>query len=1271
MQRSIGSRSGMPLRPLRWPHGWSLLRAARFSEPLALRHQEARRGAVPWTCFACLWASGVLATRACRAQRRQLRTAMFAVASPVMDRRRSAPILSPRRKAATAGSARPYRDVDLPIQQILPSVLEHCKSTSADLVLQAPTGAGKTTVVPLALLDGGMVDGKVIVLQPRRITCISVARRMAELWGESIGETIGYRIRHEAIVSNRTRIEVVTEGVLLRLLGQNPDLEGIGCICFDEFHERSIESDLAFALCLHLKRQRRLAARLVIMSATFGTLAEQVSGLLGNARTIISEGRCFPVQVLYTGALRLTDWEPQGPRRFADLVATQVKSAMEEHEGDVLVFVPGEREIMYVWIALNNMGVGDGERPKNLVPWAHRLIDDSKVDLSKKIQVSPLYGTMETHEQDSVLKAREGWRKVILATPIAESSLTVPSVRIVVDTGLRRVKVVNPDTTLSCMKTVPVSLAAAEQRRGRAGRVAEGVCYRLWSEEEHEGLDRTDAPELHREDLATPVLALALAGHGTNQEINSLPWVDAPRLEPVDKARKLLKRLQVLASKPGGVWEITPRGKLVSNLPVHPRIGHMVLQAQGVSDSFARDACDLAAVLEEKDLLRGGRQMHGVNLEARMLALQDTSTTSGVLHSVRERVLKASAQLQGLAQLRKVEAGKSQRDWERQSLSILLSWAFPELLAEAVPPKEDAPRQRGRPYKLHCGSEVFLDKQDPLAEQERLIVASATGGKVFWAMAADVKLLEDYGIDVNAPLEHKVLSTPEETARLSMPEVRRYLIGKQCDVKSEQELIKYMGSHPEDFPPRDVTDLIWDIAMTEGPSSLLSELVHKIVLWRSSEFAVAELVEVACALANGGVSEEAAFDELADAILPNLQALPCDDSSGNLASLLWAFSEAGIVHRELFQALAERGAKAMAGFQPKVLSDAREPCFWSFHRASASAWSSRGRERRERRRASGFACRDFYDLLAPLLLQRMPEIHPICCVYLMWSFCKPRVMCQDLFDAVAARVIPEVQSLDRCGLAMFSWNYSYINYELKEVYKVSAAEALRTERLEELTPRDLANLMGAFAKAGIRDLDLMQALSEHGCGLLRDGIDQKCYKRPMKSLAREIYEEDFSAVDGQVDAFDMVSLSEMLGSFADQQFLHQDFLELADEYMMKGFDQPKRDVETFLRFPQVFARALVSRARAYIDERGRTVFQMAMPHVVNSLAKLQAKDVLRLTVAWAMLGLRDPYVLAAFESRLLELDDWKIEESDLEAARWALKDLELNRQLLHRLEGRS
>ncbi|CAK9087065.1 unnamed protein product [Durusdinium trenchii] len=264
----------------------------------------------------------------------------------------------------------------------------------------------------------------------------------------------------------------------------------------------------------------------------------------------------------------------------------------------------------------------------------------------------------------------------------------------------------------------------------------------------------------------------------------------------------------------------------------------------------------------------------------------------------------------------------------------------------------------------------------------------------------------------------------------------------------------------------------------------------------------------------------------------------------------------------------------------------------------------------------------------------------------MWSFAKPMVLCEELFNAVASRVIPEVQSLDRCALAMFAWNYAYINHDVPEVYQASAKEALRPARLEELTPRDLANLMRAFAKAGVREVELMQALSEHGCGLLRDGIDQKCYRRPMKSLAREIYEEDFSAVDGMVDAFDMVSLAEMLSSFADQQYVHHDFLSLADEYMMEGLRQPKRDVETFLRFPQVFARALVSRARAYVDVSGRELFQQAMPHVVRSLKELKAPDVLSLVVAWAMLGPRDPDILAAFESRLWELDGrWPIDEA--------------------------
>eukprot|EP00913_Durusdinium_trenchii_P014884 g13959.t1 len=1013
---------------------------------------------------------------------------------------------------------------------------------------------------------------------------------------------------------------------------------------------------------------------------------------------------------------------------------------------------------------------------------------------------------------------------------------------------------------------------------------------------------------------------------------------------------------------------------------------------------------DLAALLEEKEVLRGGRQMHGVNLEARMDALQDARGTT-VLHTIRARVLKASEQLQTLAKLRKVEAGKAQRDWERKAMCVLVAWAFPELLAEAVPPKEDGARKRGRPYALQCGSEVFVEHKDALAEHELLTVASATNGKVFWAMPATAPLLKDFGIDAQHPVEHKAsprwieastrlleaetkssppaegaaqlcmvvigigylfpiaaiwaafdywkLLFPDQNvefavtalyqagsiltvialsfvetfqfgprilggfggqflclsailafkwlpwspsilydlllgvvllcsvatgyldsallslcsqysskmqaylqiglgfgtlvsvayrdvtklvssevsvastaffvvalatvlvcisayrllmllpasrhlsdaapgassygavsdtakgsgaasgatvgavlsvvwfnqlvifgnfflttlcypglitaipckqmksldvdqwfqtilltvfamfdivarfcthirfgldhgniqytvllrallvplmltcavgttsdlwsmvavaafgllngysgslclvpflacvvqvltrcdATLSMPEVRRFLIGQDSTVNSEEELIALLGSQPNEFPPRDVTDLMWDLARTQpaqprSHSGLLVDLLHRIVLWRREEFAVTELAEVACALASARVHEPEGFHQLGEAIYPNLQALPVDNEGGNLCSLLWAFSEAGILHGALFDALVERAVELMVQFQPKVLSDVRTTCFWSFRRASASSWG-RGDARQGGRR--DFASSEFYDRLVPRLLEKIDQIHPISCVYLMWSFAKPMVLCEELFNAVASRVIPEVQSLDRCALAMFAWNYAYINHDVPEVYQASAKEALRPARLEELTPRDLANLMRAFAKAGVREVELMQALSEHGCGLLRDGIDQKCYRRPMKSLAREIYEEDFSAVDGMVDAFDMVSLAEMLSSFADQQYVHHDFLSLADEYMMEGLRQPKRDVETFLRFPQVFARALVSRARAYVDVSGRELFQQAMPHVVRSLKELKAPDVLSLVVAWAMLGPRDPDILAAFE----------------------------------------
>jgi len=753
-----------------------------------------------------------------------------------------------------------------------------------------------------------------------------------------------------------------------------------------------------------------------------------------------------------------------------------------------------------------------------------------------------------------------------------------------------------------------------------------------------------------------------------------LPWIDPPPLEAVDTARVLLQRLQVLERKPGGVWDVTDRGLRVADLPVHPRIAHMVLQAQSVSDSFARDACDLAALLEEKEVLRGGRRQHGVDLQARMEALQDSNNSSVVMYSVRERILKASEQIQRLANLTKVEAGKAQRDFERKSMPVLLSWAYPELLAEATPSDEES--KRGKHFTMNCGEDAYLDAKDKLADSTCLAVASATGGKVFWAMAADPKLLQDYGIDVDDPVHHKVLGLvggePED--ELNMPESRRYLAGKSYDGPNTPEaLVEYIKETPSEFPPRDVTDLMWDLARSDnGQTDLMQLLLHDVVLPRSKDFVGAELSEIACTFAYAGINDELAFTSLGDAVLPKLQELVFDSDGGCLAALLWAFSEADVVHEDLFVALAELAVSAMVDFKPKVLSDVREPCFWTFHRASAGVWSNRGSVEYPRR-FTGFAHPRFYDHLAPLLLGRINDVHPICCVYAMWSFTKPLVLCTALFDAIAARVAPEVHRLDRCGLAMFCWNYAYISHKSEEAFAAAARDSLRPERMAELTPRDVSAIAGAFSKAEVRDLSLLESLCDHGCGLLRDGIDQQCYKRPMKSLAREIYEDDFSAVEGRVDAFDMVTLSDMLGSMADQQSVHTDFLKLADEYMIKGLQQPGREVTKFLRFPQVFARALVARARAYIDAGGREVFRSAAPHIVETLPELGARDVVRLLVAWAMLGPSDVYVLAAFETRLQEVlaaPGARIDDADYAAAAWAMPELGLtDRHLMQLLES--
>lgn len=295
--------------------------------------------------------------------------------------------------------------LQLPIHDILPEILDKLRGGS-NLVLQAPPGAGKTTVVPLAVLDHVCTDGLILVLQPRRIACIRVAKRLAQLWGDVLGETIGYRVRHESLVGNHTRLEVITEGVLVRMIQSNPTLDGVSCIFFDEFHERSLDSDLSFTLGLAAQRraksncQGRHRLQIVVMSATLDALGRRVAALLGNCPLICSEGRCYPVEVRYTGCREelISKAGENGESAMEHMAAATVKQALDEHDGDILVFLPGEREIMYVWIFLNNMGIGDGLMPKRLVGWAKRLVDRSATAFAtneeRGVHVSPLYATL-------------------------------------------------------------------------------------------------------------------------------------------------------------------------------------------------------------------------------------------------------------------------------------------------------------------------------------------------------------------------------------------------------------------------------------------------------------------------------------------------------------------------------------------------------------------------------------------------------------------------------------------------------------------------------------------------------------------------------------------------------------------------------------------------------------------------------------------------------------------------------------------------------------
>jgi ATP-dependent helicase HrpB len=574
----------------------------------------------------------------------------------------------------------------LPIDEVLPE-LRRVLREGPSAVLMAPPGAGKSTVVPLVLMDESWAEGKkILMLEPRRVAARAVAGRMAQTLGEAVGRAVGYRMRMDTRVSRDTRIEVVTEGVLTRMLQSDPALEGVAAVLFDEYHERSLQADLGLALTLDARESVAPDLKIVVMSATLEGAA--VSRVLGDAPIIMAHGRTFPVTTRYAGK-GMPPLPDRGRGRGTQespeaLTARIVRSALAEERGDVLVFLPGAREIHRVRALLEESAAAAG---------------------AARLQVLPLYGELSSEEQDAALTpARDGSRRVVLATNIAETSLTIPGVRVVVDSGLVRRLRFDPSSGMSRLETERISRASAEQRQGRAGRVEPGVCYRAWSETAQRSLAPFSPAEIIEADL-TP-LALELAGWGV-RDAAALRWLDPPPAAMLASARDLLERLGALDA--GG--RITPYGREMTRLGVHPRLAHMLLRARKTGSLTL--AADLAALLSERDLLRGTTGARDADVRARIEALRGEGETFSMDRAAVQRARRGARDL--LRQLgADADSGPSDAV-SRVSVGGLLALAFPDRIGRRRAGGE------GR-FTLTNGRGAHFDEPQPLSRQE-LIVA--------------------------------------------------------------------------------------------------------------------------------------------------------------------------------------------------------------------------------------------------------------------------------------------------------------------------------------------------------------------------------------------------------------------------------------------------------------------------------------------------------------------------------------------------------------------
>jgi ATP-dependent helicase HrpB len=570
----------------------------------------------------------------------------------------------------------------LPIFDILPQIKEGLLQSNT-LILQAPPGAGKSTALPLELLDEPWLAGKkILMLEPRRLAARAVASRMSELIGLAVGSTVGYKVRFENKTSKATRIEVLTEGILTRMLQQDDALAEVGLVIFDEFHERSLHADLALALCREMQEVLREDMRILIMSATLQ--GSNLSALLKGAPVLTSQGRQYPVQIIYQPGDSSTPLPLQ--------VSRGIVKALQEHRGDVLAFLPGAGEI-------------------------HRCMELLEAELPA-LRLHPLYGDLPLQkQQEALLPDTTGRRKVVLATAIAETSLTIEGIGVVVDSGFSRAPRFDPQTGLTRLETIRVTGDAADQRAGRAGRLGPGVCLRLWSAGAQHQLIPHRKPEILEADLAP--LVLELANWGTT-DIASMAWLTPPPQAGISLSRDLLRGLQALQGE-----KITARGKEMLRLPTHPRIAHLLLE--GKHAGLLALATDIAALLEERDPLP---KEDGADLSLRIDVLRKWRNKEYVSadRSRLERIDRLAESWRKLFQIRTENTPVQQ-----EQVGKLIALAYPERVA-----RQHGPEHR---FKLMNGRFAKINEHDPLIREKWLAIAHLDGGssegRIFLAAAID------------------------------------------------------------------------------------------------------------------------------------------------------------------------------------------------------------------------------------------------------------------------------------------------------------------------------------------------------------------------------------------------------------------------------------------------------------------------------------------------------------------------------------------------------